>query len=93
MVENLIKTRIRSNAVTITTTATQIPANPLPTRKSVAIRNNGAATVYLGHSGVTTSNGYPLDAGKEFPIDIGEDVDVYGIVTTGTVEVRILEGT
>lgn len=92
----VLKSRIRSSAVAIATTATAIPATALPGRQSILIHNDGAATVYIGHSGVTNSGatkGYPLDSGKDLPMDVGEDVIVYGIVVTGTVSVVILEGT
>lgn len=92
----VLKSRIRSSVVSVENTATAIPTTALPGRQSMLIHNDGAATVYIGHDGVTTSGatkGYPLTSGKDLPMDVGPDVIVYGIVATGTVSVVILEGT
>lgn len=89
---SIMRSRIRSSTVSIGTTATAVPTTALPGRNSMAIKNIGAATVYIGDDTVTTVNGYELEAGDSLPIDIGENVTVYGIVASGTVEVRILEG-
>lgn len=88
----VLKSRLRSSAVTIAVTATAIPATSLFGRQSINIVNVGATTVYIGHSGVTTSNGIPVLSGASLPMDVGPDVIIYGIVVSGTEEVRILEG-
>jgi len=87
-----IKSRILSSAVTISTTATAIPSTALVGRQSILVKNTGSADIYLGPSGVTTANGYPLAAGAEVSIDLGEKVVLYGIVASGTETVRIIEG-
>ena len=92
----VLKSRIRSSVVSVTTSATAIPTTALPGRQSILIHNDGAATVYIGTSTVTTTGatkGYPLAAGKDLPMDVGPNVVMYGIVVTGTVSVVILEGT
>jgi hypothetical protein len=60
---------------------------------SATIKNTHAtATVYLGGSGVTTATGYPLAAGDVIDLgDLGTDDAVYGIVTTSTAVVAVLE--
>lgn len=72
---------------------------------SIAAYNNGSAIVYLGGSGVTTATGLPLAPGAYFSTDLGGTSDlpaetlagsddhegVYGIVASGTVEVRTFE--
>ena len=84
--------KIVQSTTTVTTTATAIPATSAVGRKALMIINNGSNTVYLGASSVTTSNGYPLNAGDEKAFDIDELVVLYGITGTGTSDVRSLEG-
>lgn len=75
-------------ATTITSSATLIRASQA--RTSISIYNNGAATVYVGtDSAVTTSNGMPIPAGSEREILF--EGTIYGIVASGSVEVRWIE--
>lgn len=55
-------------------------------RSTLQINNNGAATVYLGGAAVTVNNGYPVATGEDFIAD-GPGA-VYGIVASGTIDVR-----
>ena len=84
--------RIKPSAVTVAITATKIPTTPLPGRQTMVLKNNGAAVVYVGNSVVSSTNGYPIAPNAELGLDVGPDVDVYGRVVSGTVNVRILEG-
>lgn len=88
----VLKSRIRPSAVTVTTTATLLPTTALPGRQSIDIQNNGAATLYIGDSTVTVNNGRLVLSGASYPMDVGEHVSIYGIVASGTVNVRVLEG-
>jgi hypothetical protein len=83
---------LRPTAVTVTTSPTPLPTNPLEYRRALVIHNNGASTIYLGDSSVTTSNGIPLVAGEKIAFDIqnNPNVTVYAI-STGSVDVRVLE--
>ena len=76
----------------ITSTATAIPATTLVGRRSMVIKNEGSNTIYLGASTVTVASGYKLNSGDEKPFDVGDDIILYGIVSTGTEELRVLEG-
>jgi hypothetical protein len=82
-------------AVSVTTSATRLDTAggaSGPAGSAIAVYNNGASTVYLGGASVTTSSGFPLAAGASFAVDLKENGDVlYGIVASGTVEVRTLE--
>ena len=82
----------KSTKVTIANTATPIPGTILKGRRSMVIKNEGANTIYLGSSNVSVANGYKLNAGDEKPFDVGQDIILYGIVATGTEELRVLEG-
>jgi hypothetical protein len=74
--------------VTVATTATLIKA--AASRQSISIYNNGASTVFVGYdTAVTTTNGMPIPAGAER--EIRDELAVYGIVASGTVDVRYIE--
>lgn len=83
-------------AVSVATTATRIDTDSetdIISGSALAVYNNGAATVFLGHSsGVTTANGYPLAAGGQVSVQFDSaSQGLWGIVASGTVEVRTLE--
>ena len=81
---------VLATAVSVGTTATPLPASALANRRAVMIYNNGAAIIYLGGSGVTTTAGFPLLPGQAVTLEVGT-LAVYGRVASGTVEARILE--
>ena len=82
-------------AVSVATTATRIDTAAedisLDRKSGIAVYNNGAAIVYLGGSGVTTAAGFPLAVGGQVSMDADAAEGLYGIVASGTVEVRVLE--
>jgi len=82
---------VQSAAVTVATTATALAAVD-DDFSSIEVANVGAATVYIGGSDVTTSNGFPVAAGASWypPQSLAGGERVYGIVASGTVEVRVL---
>jgi hypothetical protein len=86
---------VKSRAVSVGTTATALDTvdeSDSQMGSSIAVYNNGASTVYVGGSDVTTSNGVPVAAGSWGPsISLDGPERVYGIVASGTVEVRVLE--
>src|SRR5690348_3684526 len=77
-------------SVSVGTAATLILAANA-NRYSANIVNNGSQTVYLGKDNtVTTANGFPLAAGEE--LEDRETTDAwYGIVASGTADVRPVE--
>src|SRR5262249_17753476 len=77
-------------AVSVGTSATQLPSSPLSGRVSLCITNNSAVTIYVGGSSVTTSNGTPVSPTGSFCDDVGSQL-YYAIVATGTADVRVLE--
>lgn len=84
-------TGLLSTTVSVTTSATPIPASAFASRKTFSVRVKGAGPVYFGHSGVTTANGYHKYQDEEFFLDLQPGVTLYGIVATGTCEVRVIE--
>lgn len=81
-----------TTSVTVTTDATPLPETSLSYRRALVIYNNSSSTVYVGGSEVTVDNGFPIPANSFSPgFDAGPRLTVYGIVSTGTANVRVLE--
>ncbi len=81
-----------ATAVTVTASGTELPPTPLANRRGLVIYNNGAVTIYVGGSGVTSSSGIPVAAGTYGPaIESGSNMPVYAVTSSGTCDVRILE--
>lgn len=84
-----------NSSVTVGTTATQIfTATP---GQQITIQNTGTVPVFLGNSTVSTTGanlGYSLANGASMtlPVVSQQGHVLYGIVTTGTAVVVILEG-
>lgn len=81
---------MKSAAVSVGTTATLLIA-PDDQNRTVYLHVVGNAKVYLGNSGVTTSNGLETEK-HTAPLTffVPKDQSLYGIVSTGTEDVRIL---
>ena len=79
-----------STATSIADTATLV-ATALAGRKKMTIQNLSSSDIYLGGSGVTTSNGLLLKKGDSYTEAIGAGCALYGIVASGTANVRVLQ--
>jgi hypothetical protein len=84
-------TSVLSTSVTCATSATAAPASVLANRHSICIYNNGANTIFIGPTGVTTSNGFPLPAGGSFCDDVNTTQVYSCIVASGTENARVIE--
>lgn len=82
---------VEETAVSVTTTATALPATNLTGRRYILIQNLAGTQIFLGGSGVTTSNGIRLAAGASWEGEVGDDVNLFAIKATGTADVRVLE--
>ncbi len=58
----------------------------------LVILNNGAATLYIGASGVTNASGFPVASQEWVAVDLDNRESVYGWVASGTLDVRLLRG-
>lgn len=89
-----MNTAIKITNTTVTTTATQLPATPLTNRNSMIVFNRDPIEpIYVGDNTVTTSGaneGWIVDAGSYFSIDITDDVNLY-FIANETVNVKIME--
>lgn len=79
---------VTSAAVSVGTTATAL--NPADAdAQAVLIQNKGTVEVFIGGSNVTTTIGAGLAAGAEKSMDLSAGEVVYGIVASGTADVRV----
>jgi len=84
-----VGTIFQSGAVTVAASATLLSAANTD-RQSIGIYNNDASvTMYIGDSGVTTTNGYPIPAGGQAFFD-KSTAAIYGIVAAGSINARII---
>ncbi len=85
-------------SVTLSTSATPL-FSASQSRRRIMIHNASGATVYVGGSGVTTTTGRPIADGETFevtqafPTDSATKYTWYGIASTGTPAVRVIEVT
>lgn len=80
-----------SSAVTSIADTATLVATALAGRKKMTIQNLSSSDIYLGGSGVTTSNGLLLKKGDSYTEAIGAGCALYGIVASGTANVRVLQ--
>ena len=72
--------------------AAEIAASPLLGRRRMLIQNIGNNEVYLGATGVTTSTGIVLRRRTSVELDLGEDINIFGICDTGeTTNLRVMQ--
>lgn len=80
---------------TVTATTSQIElkvgGSPLVGRELLIIHNNGSKDIWIGPSGVTTSNGIPVEDGETITISVGQNLSVYAITSSGTASVVVQE--
>ena len=83
---------LTTQAITVSTSALPLPANPLEYRRALVVHNAGSVDVFLGDSTVTVSTGLPLAAGEKIAFDIqgNPNVEVYAVCATSS-DVRIME--
>ena len=83
---------IKTTAVSVSTTATELPEDPLTDREGLIIQNLGAADLFIGGEDVTAASGIKLVAGQVFSSEqFGPRASIYGIVASGTADVRAME--
>lgn len=91
--DGLANTAIKQVAETVGTSAALIVdgADELASRKYLFIYNNGNKIAYVGDSGVTTADGFPLPPGSLLEARIGDAVDVYMIADAAAQNIRTLQ--
>jgi hypothetical protein len=89
-----LSTAIRTQRVTVTDVATELPPIALTNRNTISVRVIGTATVYFGDNSVSASDGYPKFQFEEIFMDVRDNnsVALYGICDPGqSCEVAIIE--
>jgi len=90
-----LRQTIVTGAKTVTSTAAEIFAGSsrLAGRHAMVITNVGTDHVYIGASGVTTNNGFPLFPGDTIRIDFNpaSNVPVFAVSGGPNVQVRVVE--
>jgi len=75
-------------SVTITTAPSLIKGVDIEPRNALVMANVSSQTIYIGYDlNVSTSNGFPLVSGERTSEELYHG-NVYGIVSSGTAELR-----
>lgn len=83
----------------VSTTAVKIPTVNLTSRNAISILNtSGSTTLYLGFDNTVTADtvagttsGWEVGPNEIWHIDITDSIDIYGVVASGSILVKILE--
>ncbi len=82
------------SAVTIATTATALGHGSGGAANAgimVQAPSSNTASVFIGDSAVTTSTGLEIEPGKGITLPIQDEGTVYGVVASGTQDLRVLK--
>lgn len=91
---NPLRGFIETTTTTVDTNLTVLPEyGVLDNRRALIVFNNDpSTTLFVGGSDVTAANGLPVVAQSFSPIiDAGERMILYGITSSGSVDVRVME--
>lgn len=91
-----LRTDLKVTNFTVGDTAVPLPASALTNRNSMIIYNKSATDIlFIGKSDVANSGaneGWEIDPGTYFSLDITDDIVIYGIAPAGqTISVKTLE--
>ena len=78
---------IITSQVTVTTTSQVIVSTDNVSREVLL---HAKHEIYIGNSGVTSSNGYILDNGDELRMSLQEGEDLYAVTGAGTGTLHVL---
>ena len=89
----IIGSSVKSSAITVNGgTAQALPLTAYPGRMTLTILNNGSTALYLGHAGVTSTNGLILQPADSINFQIGDQAAIYGVSNGSSLNVRAFEG-
>jgi hypothetical protein len=94
-----LSTAFKITTVDVSTSAVALPTTPLTDRNAISILNtSGSTTLYIGpDTGVTadtvagTTSGWEIGPNEIWHVDVTDDITIYAIVASGTIQVKILE--
>ncbi len=78
---------IITSQVTVTTTSQVIVSTDNVSREVLL---HAKHEIFIGNSGVTSSNGYVLDNGDELRMSLQEGEDLYAVASAGTGTLHVL---
>lgn len=82
---------VGTSATALTTPVADQSGNNYEIARSVRIENAGSVSVFLGGNDVTSADyGMELAAGEHVELDLGLTDVPYGVVASGTADVRLL---
>lgn len=79
------------NTLAVADTAEDVVASPLANRKSLFIYNNDNRVLYIGATGVSSSNGFPLSPSSMMELRAGASIDVEWVSPKAGHDMRTLE--
>jgi len=80
-----------ANTLDVANTAENVVASPLANRKYLFIYNNGNKTAYIGASGVSAANGFPMPPGSMIELRAGDALDIEWVSNNTSQNIRTLE--
>lgn len=86
-----VQVQIKTQKISVLTTAIPLPSTALTDRQFVRIMNVGSSVMYIGGSDVTSSNGWQILPLAVETIAIEDTAIIYGI-SAGSVDVIVMEG-
>jgi len=91
--DGIANTAIENTATAVSTSAVNVVSSALSSRKYIAFANEGNKALFVGKTGVTTANGFPLYPGMQQSWRIGPSVAVQAIGGNGasSEDLRVME--
>ena len=91
--DGIANTAIENTTTAVSTSAVAVVSSALASRKYIALANEGNKALYVGKSGVTTANGFPLYPGMQQVWRIGPTPVMQAIGGTGasSEDMRVME--
>lgn len=81
-----------SAAVSVTSAGVNlVTAGNLAGRRQILIQNLGNRAIYVGPSGVSITSGIRIAANANVTLEVGQDINLFGITDTTAQDVRVLE--
>lgn len=89
----LANTAIASGSTTLASanTAQDVVASPLSNRKYLYMYNNDNQKMFIGQSGVTSANGFPVSPGSYIELRAGAAVDIEYVSAKASHDLRYME--
>lgn len=87
----LANTAILNTQKNVTTTSGALLASQQANRKYLYVQNLGGSRIYVGASGVTTSDGIELGSKTLAELRLGAALSLHAVASSGTQDIRLME--